>query len=401
MADVGDQNNDNDAPTAPFRKIVVPAEEETIVFRRDSSEGAAPAPDAGPKSAGPEPATRSGSTASGAKGGPTASGSKGGSTAGGSKGGSTAGAASPSGDPLPAGPRARVGPVRVGSGPVRDGGLSGAGTAGGPFRPAETLPATPGPPPPPKGGLLSRIGDIPIKVVYLLGAIVATVAAVLLVFVIFSGDVPTRPANEEDVVPVAPVPSVSDSPTPGAAGGGATLPAVPSRLAFADLPGTATAVTGTVSDARTGISYPRLGGPWRARSFAPFAYAQRVGEVEVPQTVIASAMLPGATPETKPASDADYRAIAARAARWALRTQYPEGATLTWTGSRKAAGGEGWTLAFRVAYPDGGERRTGHALVSVLEVGKAKPAMLLASIPESGRAYWADLNTLAEKVRPL
>ncbi|MGI5269357.1 hypothetical protein ACQEUU_09420 [Nonomuraea sp. CA-218870] len=383
MADVGDQNNDNDAPTAPFRKIVVPAEEETTVFRRDRPEGASSPPDAGPKSAGPEPANEGGSTAAGTEE-------------------TDGGVTSPSfGDTWPAGPRARVGPVRVGSGPVRDGGLSGAGTAGGPFRPAETPPAppaTPGPPPPPKGGLLSRIGDIPIKVVYLLGAIVATVAAVLLVFVIFSGDVPTQPGNEEDV---APVPSVSDSPTPGAAGGGATLPAAPARLAFPELPGRASVVAGTVRDTRTGISYPRLGGPWRSRSFAPFAYAQRVGETEVPQTVVASAMLPGATPETKPASDADYRAIAARAARWALRTQYPEGATLTWTGSRKASGGEGWTLAFRVAYPDGGERRTGHALVSVLEVGKVKPAMLLASIPESGRAYWADLNTLAEKVRPL
>ncbi|WP_231619153.1 hypothetical protein, partial [Nonomuraea sp. SBT364] len=39
----------------------------------------------------------------------------------------------------------------------------------------------------PKGGVVSRIGDVPIKVIYLLGAVVATVAAVLLVFVVFPG----------------------------------------------------------------------------------------------------------------------------------------------------------------------------------------------------------------------
>ncbi|WP_187281375.1 hypothetical protein [Nonomuraea sp. C10] len=281
--------------------------------------------------------------------------------------------------------------MRVGAGPV--------GPGGAPFGEAEPLPVTAGPPPL-KGGLVSRIGDIPIKVVYLLGAIVATVAAVLLVFVIFSGDVPTQPENE-DVVQVAPVPSTSAeasvTPTPTET----PLPAVPAKMAFADLPGRATAATGTVTDSRTGISYPKLGKPWQARSFSPFAHAQRVGKAGVPQTVIASAMLPGDNPETKPRSDADYRAIAARAARWTLGSQYPEGATLAWTGSLKVSGGKGWTLAFRVTYTDGGKQRTGHALVSVVEVGQTKPAMLMASIPESGRAYWRDLNTLAEKVRPL
>ncbi|MFG1942116.1 hypothetical protein [Nonomuraea sp. NPDC048826] len=290
--------------------------------------------------------------------------------------------------------------MRVGSGPVAPGGFSGPGTAGGPFRQAETLPSTPGPPPPPKGGVFSRIGDIPIKAVYLLGAIIATVGAVLLVFVIFSGDVPSQQGTD-DVVPVAPVPSASASASPSATRTEAALPAVPAKKAFAKLPGKATAATGTVSDARTGISYPRLGKPWQAKSFSPFAYAQRVGKVGVPQTVIASAMLPGENPAAKPKTDADFRAIAARAARWALRTQYPQGATLAWTGSQKLSQGKGWTLAFQVTYTDGGARRTGHALVSVVDVGQTKPAMLLASIPESGKAYWRDLNTLAEKVRPL
>ncbi|WP_219499491.1 hypothetical protein [Nonomuraea ceibae] len=111
-------------------------------------------------------------------------------------------------------------------------------------------------PPEPKGGVVSRIGDVPIKVVYLVGAVVATVAAVLLVFVMFSGDVPEEPAVEE-VVPVVPVPSasgsVSGSPTATGTTAGAALPAVPAKRAF-----------------------PRLG-----------------GKAAVPQTVVASIPEPG------------------------------------------------------------------------------------------------------------
>jgi hypothetical protein len=144
-------------------------------------------------------------------------------------------------------------------------------------------------------------------------------------------------------------------------------------------------VSGTIADKNSGIGYPRLGKPWSARSFPPFAVAQRVGKLAVPQTVIASAMLPGDT-GTKPSTDADYRELAVQAARWTLRTQYPEGATLAWTGSQKT---------------HAGKQQEGRAVVSVLEVGKTKPAMLMASIPATGKAYWADLNTLVTKVRPL
>ncbi|MGN9783736.1 hypothetical protein ACTMTF_20040 [Nonomuraea sp. ZG12] len=249
--------------------------------------------------------------------------------------------------------------------------------------------------------MLSRIGDIPIKVVYLLGAILATVLAVLLVFVIFPGDVTDQPASEP-VVPVQPVPSPSASTAsvPPSGGAAATVPEPPEKRAFAKLPGKTSAVSGTIADKASGIGYPRLGKPWSARSFPPFAVAQRVGKVAVPQTVIASAMLPGDA-GTKPSTDADYRELAVQAARWTLRTQYPEGATLAWTGSQKTPAGKGWTLGFEVTYTHAGKQQEGRAVVSVLEVGKTKPAMLMASIPATGKAYWADLNTLVTKVRPL
>ncbi|MFD1541999.1 hypothetical protein [Nonomuraea guangzhouensis] len=264
--------------------------------------------------------------------------------------------------------------------------------------PLAPLPPLPPPPPPLKGGLLARIGDVPIKVVYLIGAIIVTVLAVMLVFVIFSGDVPKdAQRTPRQVAPISPAPGASGSPKPSAT----AVPAVPKNLAYPQQAGTATVTIGTISDLATGISYPRLGLPWTAKSFAPFAIAQRVGKVAVPHTVIASAMLPGATPKTKPAKTADYRDLAVRAVNWSLRTQYPAGATLAWTGSQKVPVGKGWMLGYKVTYTVSGKQKTSQAIVSIHEVAKTKPAMLFASIPQSGKSHYRDLNTIVQGVRTL
>ncbi|SDH74223.1 hypothetical protein [Nonomuraea jiangxiensis] len=266
-----------------------------------------------------------------------------------------------------------------------------------PGRPAERLPESL-PPKPPRG-----IGDIPIRVVYLVGAIIGTVAAVALIFILFSGDVPTN-RQAEPVVPVAPVPTSAvptASPTPTVTETPIVLPPVPASKAYATLSGTASAVTGLITDKTNGISYPRLAAPWKARSYPPFTIAQRIGEVKMPFTVIGSAMYPGESPAKKPSSDADYRKIATEAVRWTISTQYPKGATISWTASRKLPLGKGWTLGYKVTYLVDGKKQTAQAMLSVVEVGKTKPAMLLASIPEANKARWRDLNTLAQQVRPL
>lgn len=247
---------------------------------------------------------------------------------------------------------------------------------------------------------------MPIKVVYLIGAILATVAAVLLIFVVFSGDVPANQQGEQ-VVRVAPVPTASGAPTasagPTASETPVALPPVPASKAYKNLSGKASAVIGTISDTKVGISYPRLASPWKAKSSSPYSVAQRIGKVEIPFTVIASAMLPeGEAPTAKPDSNADYRQIAADAVRWSIRTQYPEDAKVTqWTASQKLPVGKGWTLGYTVTYTNAGKQETAQAMVTIVEVGKNRPAMLVASIPESGKSRWRDLNTLAQQVRPI
>lgn len=267
------------------------------------------------------------------------------------------------------------------------------------MQPPPPYPFAPAPKPPRRG-----FGDIPIKVVYLLGAILGTVGAVFLIFFVFSGDVPANQTAGEQVVPVSPVPTsaaATASPTPSPTPTPIVLPEVPKSKAYATLPGKAAVVAGTITDKNSGISYPKLGAPWKARDYPPYSVAQRIGKVEIPYTLIGSAMYPGDSPAKKPSTDADYRAIATEAARWTIRTQYPKGATLEWTASKKVPVGKGWTLGYKVTYTLDGKKQVAQAMVSVVEVGKTKPAMLLASIPQENKARWPDLNTLAEKVRPL
>ncbi|MEV0159478.1 hypothetical protein B0I32_103454 [Nonomuraea fuscirosea] len=300
-----------------------------------------------------------------------------------------------------------------GAGPVQGPGPMGPG--GPPRQPfgqqqahPHPVPTLPPVPPLPAAPPSRRLGDIPIRAVYLLGSILATVLAVLLIFVVFSGDVPTNQQPGEQVVSVAPVPSASVTATPSASASASptvsavVLPPVPASKTLETFSGTASLASGLITDKTVGITYPRLAAPWKAKSFPPFSIAQRMGKVEIPHTVIASAMYPGDSPEKKPSSNADYRKLATEAVRWAIRTQYPKGARLDeWTASQKIPVGKGWTLGYKVGYTFGGKKQEAQAVVTVVEVGKTKPGMLLASIPEPNKKYWRDLNTLVQQVRPL
>ncbi|TMR95011.1 hypothetical protein [Nonomuraea basaltis] len=360
MADVGDQKPSFDAPTTPFRKIVLPAEE-TVKIPRP------PAP--GPSVPIKQPSEQK---------------------------------QPPAKQPPPVQPPP-VQPPPVQKPPAKQPRVQQSSVPPPPLRqpPPVSPPLPPLPPRPPARG----IGDIPIKVVYLLGAIIATVLAVVLIFVVFSGDVPTTTEPGDDVVRVAPVPTTATpaapSPTPTVTESPIVLPPVPASKKYANLPGKASLVISTITDNDTGITYPRLASPWKARSFPPYSIAQRIGTVKMPFTVIASAKFPAEVPAQRPDSNADYREIAIDGVRWSMRTQYPKGATLEWTASQKIPVGKGWTLGYKVTYTNGGKQEVAQAMMTVIEVGRTKPTMLMASIPESNKARWRDLNTLVQQVRPL
>ncbi|MFF5112599.1 hypothetical protein [Streptosporangium sp. NPDC000509] len=84
------------------------------------------------------------------------------------------------------------------------------------------------------------------------------------------------------------------------------------------------------------------------------------------------------------------------AARWTLN-HHPKGGKITWTASQPIK--NGWLLAYRVKYKLKGKARFSMAAVAVTEISGAKPAMLFATIPDTQRKYWRAINTAVSSLR--
>ncbi|MEV8631224.1 hypothetical protein AB0395_06155 [Streptosporangium sp. NPDC051023] len=271
-------------------------------------------------------------------------------------------------------------------------------------------PLVPGPPPAPfspranpgpggvtvrkKDGLLMRIGDIPIRFIYSLGAALVTALAVFLIFVLFSGDEPAKPsgADRPDTgTAVRASPSVPPI----------TLPGLPATTVLRVLPGTPSPVLGAMTDSRAAITYAKLGKPWVVADIPSFSAGQQVGTGRQPGTMIASGLLPGAAPQADLKTDAEFRRAAAGAVKWTIGNYYPAGSKVAWTASQKPAAGKGWTLGYRVAYTVKGKRHTSQAALTLLDIGRRKPAMLLITVPDTHRQLWADIAPLVASARAL
>lgn len=238
-----------------------------------------------------------------------------------------------------------------------------------------------------------RIGDIPIRVAYSLGAAVVTGVIVVLIFILFSGDEPSDPAGGGRSVAPTAQPSPTVSPI--------TLPALPGATALKALPGTPSVVLGAVTDAKSAVTYASLGKPWAAKAVPSFSVGQQVGSAGLPRTVIASGPLPGAPPAKPLKSDADYRKAALSAVKWTIRNHHPEGGRVTWTASQRLATGKGWVLAYRVNYQVKGKERSSRAALAVIDIGRRKPSVLFVTVPDTRKRLWADIAPLMASVRAL
>ncbi|GAA3830035.1 hypothetical protein GCM10022226_58590 [Sphaerisporangium flaviroseum] len=232
-----------------------------------------------------------------------------------------------------------------------------------------------------------RVGDIPIRAVYGIGAAIVTGIVVVLIFMLFGGDAPSEPVRVDPVQAGGPAAtSAAPKPTPIA------VPPVPAARAMTVFPGTGTPIAAYTVDRTSGISYAQYGAPWVKTSRDPFAFAQKAGPSKQSQALIGSAPVPVAVRST-PATFADFRKLAAKAAKWTLRYQ-PAGAKFTWTVSQQARYNPGWLLGYKVSYVQGGKKHSSQAYVMVISTARKKPAMLFANVPDTRKALYRDLNML-------
>jgi hypothetical protein len=249
----------------------------------------------------------------------------------------------------------------------------------------------------PLAAAILRAGDVPIKVVYGIGAALATALIVILIFVLFSGDRPDDPVRVGPVrggggEPGATTPA-KPTPTPIA------VPPVPDARPMTVFDGPGSPIASYVQDQKAGLSYPQYAGPWAKTTRAPFSAAQRAGSSAKPQTLIVSAPLPGNLGKA-PVVYSDFRALAGRAAKWTLRHQ-PADARFSWTVSQRTRYGVGWMLGYKLTYRLDGKKHTSQSYVMVVATGREKPAMLFATVPDTRAALYRDLNMLFWTARPI
>ncbi|MDF5751066.1 hypothetical protein P3X83_00315 (plasmid) [Spongiactinospora sp. TRM90649] len=260
------------------------------------------------------------------------------------------------------------------------GGPGGSGGSGG-KAPGKPAAAAPGP-----RGLLGRASELPVRIVYTVGATIATVVIVLLIFVVFSGDEARNKPDGQAGAEVVVRDSGAATPSPAAI----VVPAAPKAKALPVYAGAGSVVIGLVDDAKAGLGYSRLGAPWVPAASTPFSTAQRVGKWRAPYTMLVSGQLPGTAPKSL-TGDAALRKAAVSGAKWALRTYHPAGATLAWTGSARIAGGKGWALTYTATYQIDGRKRTSRTAIAVADIGRAKPGMVLMTVPDTRKALWPDI----------
>ncbi|GAA4221912.1 hypothetical protein GCM10023075_11680 [Streptosporangium album] len=237
-------------------------------------------------------------------------------------------------------------------------------------------------------------GSTRIRAAYSVAAAVVTAAAVVLTFVLFSGDEP------DDSVRLPQADAATEPMRPQAAPT-ITLPGLPRVRALQPLPGTPSPVLGAMTDARAAITYVKLGKPWAVRAIPSFSVGQQVGAVRLPSTMAASGPLPGAAPATALKTGADFRKAALSAVRWTIRNHYPAGSKVTWTASQQPATGKGWTLGYRVTYQVKGRQHASQAALALLDVGRRKPAMLFVTVSDTNKQLWADIAPLVASARAL
>ncbi|GGK64565.1 hypothetical protein Ppa06_18660 [Planomonospora parontospora subsp. parontospora] len=284
----------------------------------------------------------------------------------------------------------------------------------------------------------SRIGDLPMRVIYrvLAGATAVVVAAIAALVGFMSSGSADRPGEEAPgrvAAPPAAAPSsglgspppsppaatpsplaatssasaatsspsaATSSPSPAPDGSAVTaaladprVPGPPRDRRLARFPGKALPSKRRIEDEKSGVSLVRLGKPWKTYGASPFSTKQVLPPVKGAghRAMLVSCPVPIE-------AQANLKDTAILAARWTLN-HHPKGSRIRWSASQPLE--DGWLLAYRVTYKVKGKSRSSMAAVVLSESGRAKPAMVFVTIPDVQRKHWRDINTATSSVERL
>ncbi|WP_436763852.1 hypothetical protein [Streptosporangium sp. V21-05] len=169
------------------------------------------------------------------------------------------------------------------------------------------------------------------------------------------------------------------------------VPDLPRDKRLGRLSGKADKSKRRVRDGKSGVSLVRLGKPWKVFGASPFSTKQVLPKAKGAAHRAMLVSCPVPILVQKEAKD-----TALLAARWTLN-HHPKGGKITWTASQPIK--NGWLLAYRVKYKVKGKARFSMAAVAVTEISGAKPAMLFATIPDAQSKYWRAINTAVSSLK--
>ncbi|MEU0518964.1 hypothetical protein [Streptosporangium sp. NPDC006007] len=269
----------------------------------------------------------------------------------------------------------------------------------------------------------SRIGDLPMRVIYrLLAGFTAAVLAVvgIVVGLVYAGssgqlgEMPARQVAAPSAVapspglgsPPAASPTASASPTPTVSPSPAAvhdrkvvlaaladprIPKLPRDRRLGPLPGKKYKTKRRLRDAKSGVSLIRFGRPWKIFGASPFSTKQVLPKAKGAGVRAMLVTCPVPIQAQKSLKD-----TALLAARWTLN-HHPKGSKIAWTASQSIK--DGWLLAYRVKYRVKGKSRLSMAAVAVTEVPGTRPAMIFVTIPDAQHKRWRDINTAISSIR--
>jgi hypothetical protein len=169
---------------------------------------------------------------------------------------------------------------------------------------------------------------------------------------------------------------------------------------------------GRITDARSGLSYPRLAKPWAPAqkkspmnelgfSASQFAVTEKAGSQPNHWARLMSAELAGAAKDTYngPGTERDAAAEATQVYE-ARMFSFQHKKRLLASEPLNIGGHKGWLVSDYVTYRRPGVKATADIVaVALIDTGKKAPGVLFMSVPNTNKKLWPDVNFIVRSLR--